>query len=194
MGNEPGWGVKVLIGAIFFFVPVLHILSLGYLLRYGRRIRAHNDLALPEWNDWGALFMDGLRMLVIWFCFFCIPVGIGFGLSMAFDASMPFLGVINTAWWAFPAAGWLIGCYLYMAALYRFIALESLDSLLDLKTIFRMAHAMRWQLALPILMFTGLLTLFWPIYGFVFFMGFLILTAYSSINYLLMERAAGINR
>ena len=194
MGDEPGWGTKFFVGGFFFFIPGLHIFSLGYLLQYAQRIRHHNELDLPEWREWGRLFKDGLRMLVVWVIFFLVPVLIGLGLTFAYDQSVPaILGYLNLAW-SFTAVGWLVGCYFYMAALYRFVAVNSLDALLDLRTIWRMAFAMRWQLALPVLVFTGLFTLFWQIYGLVFFMGFLILTAYSSLNYVLMERAAGIHR
>lgn len=194
MGDEPGWGAKFFIGGFLFFIPGLHIFSLGYLLQYARRIRARNDLDLPEWREWGRMFMDGMRLLVVWLIFFLVPVLVGLGLTFAYEHSVPdILGLLNLAW-GFTAAGWLVGCYFYMAALYRFVAVGALESLFDLRTIWRMAFAMRWQLALPVLVFTGIFVLFWPVYGLVFFMGFLILTAYSTLNYVLLERAAGIHR
>lgn len=194
MGDEPGWGSKFLIGGLLGFVPIVQLFTMGYLLQYARRIRREMELTLPEWTGWGALFMDGLRMLVVWLLFFLFPFLIGFFLYGLFRISIPGLPLVGSMAWLFLAAGWLAGCYFFMAALYRYVALGSFRSLLDLRTLWRMAFAMRWQLALPVLLLTGMVALLFPIYGFAFFFGYLIMVAYSTLNYMLMERAAGINR
>ncbi len=193
LGDEPGWGRKYLIGGLLAFVPGLNIFTLGYLLQYARGIRRNGDLDLPEWTEWSALFRDGLKMLVIWLVFHVLPTSVGALFCFSFHAAAGSGFWASVLTWFLFGAGWLAGGYLYMAALYRYVVLGTFESLLDLKTIWRMAFYMRWQLALPILVYTGLLALFWPVYGLAFFMGFLILTAYSTLNYMLMERAAGIN-
>lgn len=194
MGDEPGWGSKFLIGGILFFVPILQVLTLGYLLQYARRVRKDADLALPEWTGWGRLFMDGLLMLVVWVPFFLFPIFLGWLAFSVLSAVLPGILGIGSLAWLFLAVGWLLGCYLFMAALYRYVVLDDLKALLDFKTIWRMAFAMRWQLALPILVFTGLAVILLPLYGLAFFFGFLILVAYSTLNFMLMERAASIHR
>ncbi len=63
------WGIKILIGSAIslanYILPVIaSIPLLGY---YGQIMKGiilrDEDPELPEWNDWGALFMDGLKML-----------------------------------------------------------------------------------------------------------------------------------
>lgn len=194
MGDEPGWGSKFLIGGLLFFIPILQVFTLGYLLQYARRIRRDMELALPEWTGWGELFLDGLRMLVVWACFFLLPLSAGWFLFAIYRWTIPGIFGLASLAWLFVAAGWLLGCYLFMAALYRYVALGNFKSLLDLKTIFRMAFVMRWQLALPTLVLTGLTGLLFPVYGLAFFFGYLIMVAYSTLIYMLTERAASIHR
>ncbi len=194
MGDEPGWGSKFLLGGLLCFIPILHLFTLGYLLQYARRIRKEMELTLPEWTGWGTLFMDGLRMLVVWVLFFLVPCLAGFSLYRLFCMTIPGLPFVGSMAWLFLAAGWLAGCYFFMAALYRYVALGTFRALLDLRTLWRMAFAMRWQLALPVMLLTGMVALFFPIYGFAFFFGYLIIVAYSTLNYMLMERAASIHQ
>lgn len=196
MGDNPGWGSKFLIGGLLFFIPILHLFSLGYLLQYVRGIRKDMDLDLPEWTEWDRLFLDGLRMFVVWFFFFLLPILVGLFFHCSLKGVLPGIfgfGNLSIAWF-FLAAGWVFGCYLFMAALYRYVALGEFKSLLDLKTIWRMAFTMRWQLALPVLLFTGLMILFLPVYGLALFLGTTIILAYSTLNFMLMERAASINQ
>lgn len=67
--QDPKWGAKFLIGALLgfagFIIPVVPTLPLlGYLARVLRSGAENADPArLPEWDDWGELFMDGLRQM-----------------------------------------------------------------------------------------------------------------------------------
>lgn len=194
MGDEPGWGNKFLIGGFLSFIPGANVFALGYLLQYARSIREDKDLGLPDWENWGQMFQDGLRMLVVWLIFWAAPVLVGLLLQYLWGVLVPAFFLWESAGWFFLAAGWVAGGQLYMAAVYRFTTLENLEALMDLRTLLRMAYAMRWQLALPVLLYTAVATLFWPVYGLAFFCGNLILVAYSMLNYTLLERAAGINR
>jgi hypothetical protein len=61
------WAVKLLIafalsvlGVLTFFVPSLFVL--GYLARLMRQVSAGWTAELPEWDNWGELFVDGLKV------------------------------------------------------------------------------------------------------------------------------------
>jgi hypothetical protein len=61
-------GIKIIIGAALFFanylIPLIPILPvLGYAVRVMKRvILEEEDPVLPEWTDWGSLFLDGLKV------------------------------------------------------------------------------------------------------------------------------------
>lgn len=62
------WQNKVLIGSLIvltsFVVPILPLfLVYGYAVRIARRIiNGDGELYLPDWEDWGTLFVDGVKM------------------------------------------------------------------------------------------------------------------------------------
>ena len=59
---------KLLIAAVMVVIPVFGWLVLaGYALRITRQVAGGSDLPLPEWQDWGELFLDGLKALGIAF-------------------------------------------------------------------------------------------------------------------------------
>jgi hypothetical protein len=49
-----------------FVVPIVPgVFLLGYVLRVMRRAIRGQELALPEWDDWGRMGLDGLRAMVV---------------------------------------------------------------------------------------------------------------------------------
>lgn len=66
--ESPHWVKKVAIGAglslAAFIVPIIPMLFVhGYSLRVMRRIiSGDGEPTLPEWEDWGKLFTDGLKL------------------------------------------------------------------------------------------------------------------------------------
>jgi hypothetical protein len=76
-----------------FLLGIPAVLLVGYQLAVTRQVMAGKDLPLPEWDDWGKLFMDGLYVVIAIFVYtlplwllFCI----GFGVSF-----LPVLGAGN---------------------------------------------------------------------------------------------------
>ncbi|MDR3573401.1 MAG: DUF4013 domain-containing protein [Anaerolineaceae bacterium] len=68
------WQNKFLIGSLFtiggFFIPIIPLLFVaGYGLQIMRQTIQGDQLELPEWNDWGKLALDGIRMMGIGFLF-----------------------------------------------------------------------------------------------------------------------------
>jgi hypothetical protein len=66
--KDPRWKEKFLIGIVITFVSFLllfipFIFVVGYTYQIMRRIILENgEPYLPEWEDWGKLFTDGLRL------------------------------------------------------------------------------------------------------------------------------------
>jgi hypothetical protein len=67
--QDPKWITKIVIGGLFvLLVPVFligaFVLS-GYSLRVMRNVVSGTDVPLPEWDDIGAMFVDGIKATVI---------------------------------------------------------------------------------------------------------------------------------
>jgi hypothetical protein len=63
--RDPQWFMKLLIGVIVSFIPILNaLLTYGYGLRAVKMVMNGDDERLPEWDDWGG---DIWRGLMVWF-------------------------------------------------------------------------------------------------------------------------------
>jgi hypothetical protein len=67
--KDPRWKNKLIIGAIMglfslLIVPIIFLVGYGYRIMK-RVIVDKQPLALPEWDDWGQLFVDGLRLYAL---------------------------------------------------------------------------------------------------------------------------------
>ncbi|MCB8986714.1 MAG: DUF4013 domain-containing protein [Ardenticatenaceae bacterium] len=65
--QDPRWLVKIVIGDIMIFlsfliVPVFFLQ--GYLIEIIRNVMRSEEHPLPEWNNWGARFKDGLNLTI----------------------------------------------------------------------------------------------------------------------------------
>lgn len=56
---------KLVAGSLLNLIPVLNLLALGYALRLMRHVLAGEETELPAWEDWGGLFLDGVRVVVV---------------------------------------------------------------------------------------------------------------------------------
>jgi hypothetical protein len=75
--EDDGWVTKVLIGAAIVFlgvffswlllIPAILAAALfnGYMVAIIRKVVAGNVDELPEWDNWGDLIVDGLKVIVI---------------------------------------------------------------------------------------------------------------------------------
>src|SRR5579875_1782179 len=64
--HDPHWAKKVLVGGLLFFVPVFGWLVVpGYWLRVVRQVAQGSDATLPEWNEFRADFVRGLKWWVV---------------------------------------------------------------------------------------------------------------------------------
>lgn len=77
--QDPRWVTKVLIGglfhiAAFFLVGVFFIL--GYCGKLCRNVVANEPQPLPEWDDLGGYFAEGVRLFCVGFCYVIPLIGI----------------------------------------------------------------------------------------------------------------------
>lgn len=98
--EREGWGKRMLIGGLLVLgglvlgysivlMPLGFAVMLplfGYSMRVMRQTIRTGELVLPEWTDWGDLFKDGLRYLLVSFIYMlpvillvCVGYGVMFG-------------------------------------------------------------------------------------------------------------------
>ncbi len=93
--RDSSWTRKVLIGGLLNLVPIINFLSLGYAYRLFRNTLQGELFSLPEWEDWGDLFVQGFVVFLI---------GLLYNLpSLILLAIHPLLGIL-----AFIAAALLL--------------------------------------------------------------------------------------
>ncbi|MEJ5308223.1 MAG: DUF4013 domain-containing protein [Anaerolineae bacterium] len=78
------WQKRFVIGAalilVSFFIPIIPLIFVGgYVVQVMRRAIAGQDWALPAWEDWGKLGVDGLRFAGVGVAFLLPGVLVYFG-------------------------------------------------------------------------------------------------------------------
>lgn len=174
MIRQPGFWRKLLIGGLLSFVPIINIFAFGYLFRFSRRVRRTGQMVLPEWEDWKGLFMDGLKFAVAWLGYWLLPVLLACGLA----GGLVFVGMGGLSY-VICSFVLVAASVLFCSALYRLQMRANFKDLLDVPLIFRMTWGELPRFILPGLVFLGIFTLLRPLYGFAFFLGFLILIGFS---------------
>lgn len=185
--RQPAVGFKLLLGGLLSFVPVVNLFAFGYLYRFTLGIRRSGQIVLPEWGDYPGLFADGLRFGVVWLLYWALPVLLAVALGQLLDALQ--LGVLS---YLLLSTVILLASVLFCAALYRLQTRSNYQDLLDFSLILRMSLRAGVEFALPALAMLGVLAWGLPLYGLVFFAGFLIILAHSVLLYLRMERSASV--
>lgn len=180
--RQPGFGLKLLIGGLLSFVPIVNIFAFGYLYRFSRKTRATGHVSLPEWTDWRALFFDGLRFGVVWLAYWLLPIFL-MSLLSGLLATIR-LGAIS---YLVISITVLISPILFSSALYRLQMRSDFKDLLDVALIFRMTYIEMPRFVIPAFVFLGIFALSVPLYGFAVFFGFLMLIAYTGLCYRSLE-------
>jgi hypothetical protein len=94
-----GWQSRFLIGIaiifVSFIIPIIPLIFVGgYLLEVMRRAAKGEELVLPEWHEWGRLFVNGLKSalisLILLLPGFIVMIG-GWTFYMAFMFSAPLI-------------------------------------------------------------------------------------------------------
>ncbi|MEM7789981.1 MAG: DUF4013 domain-containing protein [Verrucomicrobiota bacterium] len=185
--KQPGFALKLLIGGLFSFVPIVNFFAFGYLYRFSLNTRRSGQLNLPLWDDWKGLFMDGLRFAIVWLAYWLFPILLAIFCSALLGAIG--LGAMS---YLLISATFLLSPILFSAALYRLQMRSDFKDLLDISVIIRMTYAEMNHFAIPAFVFLGVFALALPLYGFAFFFGFLMLIAYTGLCYRNIEYSSQI--
>ncbi len=98
--EDENWVVKVLIGGIISLIPIVDLLATGFCLKVMKET-INRTPKMPEWGDWGELFVKGLIGAIISFIYLLIPVIViaamtgGAVFSMGMRSGMPFPMMIS---------------------------------------------------------------------------------------------------
>ena len=64
MFEEDNWITKFLIGVVVGTIPIINFAAFGYVLEIVKNVRDGDQQPLPEWDDFGTLFINGLKFLL----------------------------------------------------------------------------------------------------------------------------------
>jgi hypothetical protein len=70
--QDPRWVTKVLIGGLFYIAAIFIVgifFILGYCAKLCRNVVANDPQPLPEWDDLGGYFAEGVRLFFVGFCY-----------------------------------------------------------------------------------------------------------------------------
>lgn len=164
------WVFKCLIGGIFILVPGAHFLACGYLYEIFNRARRGQALDLPEWEDWGRLFYNGLPVFVIFVAFTVAP------LLLTWLLTRP-LYIFGAGWFSYlPMMPVFLLCFpLTAAGIYLYQKREDYGDAFRPWVLARMLRSVGLPLVVPTLALVGLLVVGLPILPFVLFVGALLL-------------------
>ena len=185
--RQPAVGLKLLLGGLLSFVPVVNIFAFGYLYRFALRIRRTGQVSLPEWTDRLGLFSEGLRFGVAWLMYWALPVLVTVILGQILDALH--LGFMS---YLLLSTVVMLASILFCAALYRLQTRSDYKDLLDFSLILRMSLRGGLGFVLPALAFLGVLAWGLPLYGLSFFAGFLLIITHSVFFYRGLEQRASV--
>lgn len=65
MFEDESWIMKIVIGGILLFIPVVNFIVMGYVLEALKRSADGMDVPLPEWDHFGGKFVKGLMLFII---------------------------------------------------------------------------------------------------------------------------------
>ncbi|MGB3905709.1 MAG: DUF4013 domain-containing protein [Anaerolineae bacterium] len=101
--EDEGWIMKIVIGGILMFIPIINFIILGYQLEVLKRVADGMDIPLPEWDDFGGKFTKGLMAFLIALVYniptmliVCLHIGlIAMAAAADSDALMSMAGLLT---------------------------------------------------------------------------------------------------
>ena len=199
--------LRLFLWGLITSVPILNILALGYLYRYAQVVRRSGNCVLPTANfrDWKDLFLDGLRFLLILCLFLVFPVLVvgtlaysvlGGVLVMAGHPAMTIFGslfVLLSVIACLPLALVVFfGPVVTVAALFNFQRDPRFEELARLDRIVARVRAAGRRIFVPSFSFCGLLVVGLPLLGFALFLGFVVVIAYFTVTFAVLEKRSNM--
>jgi hypothetical protein len=155
--EDPEWVKKILMGAVFVLLSIFIIGGVfvaGYMVRLIRRTAAGEARPLPDWDDLGGIFSDGLRAFAVYLghilAVLAVPVVLGgalfvmaFGLATLTHRSVgeavgTAVGLVGVVLYGLTMLLMLAVTVYVPAALARFAATN------DLKAAFQVRDNIAW--------------------------------------------------
>ncbi len=96
--NDPGWVTKMLILGLVSIVPILNLAGFGYMIEGLRRVARGDEASLPEWDNFGGYFMDGLRIGVTYLVYalpLLLVVAVVVGMAIASGEDGGAMGLVS---------------------------------------------------------------------------------------------------
>jgi hypothetical protein len=62
--EDEKWVTKFLIGVVVGLVPIVQFATYGYIVEVVKNVRDGHEQPLPEWDDFGDLFINGLKFVL----------------------------------------------------------------------------------------------------------------------------------
>jgi len=181
--SDPNWFVKTVVGAILMFFPVPFVFAFGYIYRVSGMARRGEPPDLPDWEDWPALWFDGLRMLGIFLGLAVAPIVAGWLVSLPLRlmlAHVPFYDMLAPFLYLPIVPGLFLAYPLTAAGLYRFQRAEEFREAFRIPMLLRMIVSTKGRLVLPTLGFLGLVLALFPLFPYALFTGGVVVFYYSS--------------
>lgn len=169
---------KILIGGLLMFIPIVNIFAIGYLYRYARQIVKTRKMSLPAWDAWGKLFIDGLIFLGITVVFGVLPLLIGWVLS----EGVRLITFDYLRWFPlFPVSiAIVVAPSLVLLGAFSLLKGEGIRGLFtNTVNYFRLFLKFWLPLTIGNVAYVGFCIIGLPLYGFVYFIGLLLLIPYT---------------
>ncbi len=125
MFDDESWIMKIVIGGILMFIPIVNFMAMGYMLEALKRAADGMEIPMPEWDDFGGKFVKGLVLLVIGLVYMipiwvlaCLVGGLaGLGSAAESDALVNMASLLNACASCLYLI-WMIVVWLIMPAAY----------------------------------------------------------------------------
>jgi hypothetical protein len=145
--EDPKWVTKIILGGLFAMLSIFVVGGLfvaGYVVGVTRRAARGEARPLPEWDDLGGLFVDGVRATVVYLAH-VLPLGVlatllGLAVGGAASASQDVPDAFRVLAILMVFAGWLLVTVLSLvllvyipAAFTRFVLQDRIGAAFDVR-------------------------------------------------------------
>jgi hypothetical protein len=153
--QDQNWLSKLGIGALVNIVPILNFAGTGYIIEHENNVKKGPDVPLPTWDKLGDLFMQGLKLVVVFFIYALPIIALSciFGFLSAGIASVASTtsdNIDQTAGAGISVVALALSClsivyaiffvYLYPAIIIQFARTKDIAACLRLGEIFAIAR------------------------------------------------------
>tara|TARA_X000000368_G_scaffold418903_1_gene420624 strand:+ start:3471 stop:4067 length:597 start_codon:yes stop_codon:yes gene_type:complete len=162
--QNPQFFVSFFVGGLLCFIPIINLFAFGYLYRIVKNIRHTGSFKMPEWDSFEQLFIDGIRMSLIFLVYGLLPFTFGFFIL---SLVLPGIGLLEHN--IISSILKITILVVFCSAIYRYQRSQSFYALLDFKLIMKMALLYLQSQGVVLLACYGLFYFFLPLYGFSIF-------------------------